>query len=84
MSIKSRVALGFAAVAFTVLAAVPARAAEATKCRLNFTLTEWAVGVKVAHGSGTVRCDNGQMAMVPGRPEAWHPSPSRGSPAART
>jgi hypothetical protein len=63
MSIKSRVALGFIALAFSLLAAVPAKAAE-TKCRLNFTLSEWAVGVKVAHGSGTVTCDNGQMARV--------------------
>lgn len=64
MSIKSRVALGVAALSLSVLAAMPARAAEGTKCRLNFTLTEWAIGVKVAHGSGTVRCDNGQMAKV--------------------
>ncbi|HSS47873.1 MAG TPA: hypothetical protein VLX28_02895 [Thermoanaerobaculia bacterium] len=64
MSIKSRVALGVAALALSVLAAMPARAAEGTKCRLNFTLSEWAVGVKVAHGSGTVTCDNGQRARV--------------------
>ncbi|MFY9822582.1 MAG: hypothetical protein WAM82_14450 [Thermoanaerobaculia bacterium] len=63
MSIKSRVALGFTALVFTLLAAMPARA-EGVKCRLNFTLSEWAVGVKVAHGSGTVTCDNGQMAQV--------------------
>lgn len=63
MSIKSRVALGFTALAFSALAALPARAAE-TKCNLNFTLTSWAVGVKVAHGSGTVTCDNGQTAKV--------------------
>ena len=63
MSIKSRVALGFVALALSILAAVPAGAAE-TKCRLSFTLSEWAVGVKVAHGSGTVTCDNGQVARV--------------------
>ena len=63
MSIKSRVALGFTALAFSVLAALPAHAAE-TKCKLNFTLSSWAVGVKVAHGSGTVTCDNGQRARV--------------------
>ncbi|HEV7510007.1 MAG TPA: hypothetical protein VGS07_34360 [Thermoanaerobaculia bacterium] len=65
MSIKSRVALGFTALAFSLLAALPAGAADGTsKCKLSFTLTEWAVGVKVAHGSGTVTCDNGQMAKV--------------------
>jgi hypothetical protein len=63
MSIQSRVALGFTALAFSVLAALPANAAE-TKCKMNFTLTEWAVGVKVAHGSGMVTCDNGQTAKV--------------------
>ncbi len=63
MSIKSRVALGFTALAFSALTALPARAAE-TKCNLNFTLSSWAVGVKVAHGSGTVTCDNGQTAHV--------------------
>lgn len=65
MSIKSRVALGFTALAFSLLAAVPAGAADGTtKCKLDFTLSSWAVGVKVAHGSGTVTCDNGQMARV--------------------
>lgn len=63
MSIKARVALGFTALAFSALAALPARAAE-TKCKMNFTLSEWAIGVKVAHGSGTVTCDNGQRAKV--------------------
>ena len=63
MSIKSRVALGFTALALSVLAALPASAVE-TKCKLSFTLSEWAVGVKVAHGSGTVTCDNGQRARV--------------------
>ncbi len=64
MSIKSRVALGITALALSLVAVLPAKAAEGTKCRLNFTLTEWAIGVKVAHGSGTVHCDNGQMAKV--------------------
>ncbi|HEX4964090.1 MAG TPA: hypothetical protein VF173_24910 [Thermoanaerobaculia bacterium] len=65
MTMKSRLALGFAALALSLLAALPARAVDGTtKCRLNFTLSEWAIGVKVAHGSGTVTCDNGQSAQV--------------------
>jgi hypothetical protein len=65
MTMKSRVALGFAALVFSLLAALPAHAVkDTTKCEMRFTLTEWAVGVKVAHGSGTVTCDNGQVARV--------------------
>jgi hypothetical protein len=65
MTTKLRVALIFAAIVLTLLVAVPAQAAEGTtSCRLSFSLHEWAVGVKVAHGAGTVTCDNGQMAQV--------------------
>jgi len=65
MTMKSRVALGFAALVLSLFAALPARAINtATKCELRFTLAEWAIGVKVAHGSGTVTCDNGQTARV--------------------
>ncbi len=64
MTTKLRVALIFAVLALTLLLAVPAQAASASSCKLTFSLNEWAVGVKVAHGSGTVTCDNGQMAQV--------------------
>ena len=64
MTTKLRVALIFTVLALTLLLAVPAQAASASSCKLTFSLSEWAVGVKVAHGSGTVTCDNGQMAQV--------------------
>jgi hypothetical protein len=65
MTTKLRVALIFAALALTLLVAMPAQAAKGTtSCKLSFSLSEWAIGIKVAHGSGTVTCDNGQMAQV--------------------
>ncbi|MBP1690053.1 MAG: hypothetical protein H6Q34_626 [Deltaproteobacteria bacterium] len=45
-----------------VTAASPAGAL--TKCDLTFTLEGWSVFYKEAHGSGVVRCDNGQRAAV--------------------
>jgi hypothetical protein len=59
------VAFGFTVLVLSLLLAAPAWAAKSTTtCRLDFTLQEWAVGVKVGHGSGTVTCENGQTAQV--------------------
>jgi hypothetical protein len=63
MTTKLRLALIFAVLALTLLVAGPVQA-QTTTCRLSFSLTEWAVGVKVAHGSGTITCENGQTAQV--------------------
>ena len=63
--LKPRVAFGFAVFVLSLLLTAPAWAAQnTTDCRLDFTLQEWAVGVKVGHGSGTVTCENGQTAQV--------------------
>ena len=35
-----------------------------TQCRMKFTLKGWSAFYKVASGSGTVTCDNGQTAIV--------------------
>ena len=43
----------------------PAHAAEANvKCHLDFSLSGWSLLYKHAEGSGTIRCSNGQHAMV--------------------
>lgn len=49
-------------VGLMVTAASPAVAL--TQCDLTFTLEGWSVFYKEAHGSGVVRCDNGQQAEV--------------------
>jgi hypothetical protein len=51
------------ATAVTTLA-VPAPAAARTSCRMRFTLKGWSAFYKVAHGQGTITCDNGQKASV--------------------
>jgi major membrane immunogen (membrane-anchored lipoprotein) len=48
-----------------VAAAVPLGAAgKTTKCEMKYTLAGWSAFYKVAHGSGTITCDNGQKALV--------------------
>jgi major membrane immunogen (membrane-anchored lipoprotein) len=50
-----------------VLAAIlvaPARAAKTTVCQMTYTLSGWSAFYKVAHGQGTITCDNGQKARV--------------------
>ncbi|HYX24568.1 MAG TPA: hypothetical protein VFC23_10490 [Thermoanaerobaculia bacterium] len=46
-----------------VALAAPARAAT-TKCEMKYTLSGWSAFYKVAHGQGTITCDNGQSAKV--------------------
>lgn len=38
--------------------------AATTKCEMKYTLSGWSAFYKVAHGSGTITCDNGQSAKV--------------------
>jgi hypothetical protein len=47
-----------------LLPAVPAHAAKQTKCDMRYTLREWSIFYKVAHGDGVITCDNGQRAEV--------------------
>jgi hypothetical protein len=52
-------------IAFTaLLLALSLPAIAETKCHMTFTLTGWSAFYKTAHGSGTIRCDNGQHARV--------------------
>jgi hypothetical protein len=46
-----------------VAMAAPA-AAKKTDCRMRYTLAGWSAFYKVAHGQGTITCDNGQKARV--------------------
>jgi hypothetical protein len=46
------------------MAAMAAPAHAATKCEMKYTLSGWSAFYKVAHGSGTITCDNGQSAKV--------------------
>ena len=53
------------ALSLSLLAAAPALAAPATTvCTMDFTLKGWSAFYKVARGSGTISCDNGQKARV--------------------
>ena len=47
-----------------VALAAPAGAARRTDCRMRYTLAGWSAFYKVAHGQGTITCDNGQKARV--------------------
>jgi hypothetical protein len=38
--------------------------AKTTKCEMKYTLAGWSAFYKVAHGQGTITCDNGQTAHV--------------------
>ncbi len=44
--------------------AAPTQAAGTTKCEMKYTLSGWSAFYKVAHGQGTITCDNGQSAKV--------------------
>jgi hypothetical protein len=44
--------------------ALPLGAAKTTKCEMKYTLEGWSAFYKVAHGQGTITCDNGQSARV--------------------
>ncbi len=46
------------------LAAGAPRAWSETTCRMTFNLKGWSAIYKVAHGSGTITCENGQTAAV--------------------
>jgi hypothetical protein len=43
---------------------VPLGAAKTTKCEMKYTLEGWSAFYKVAHGQGTITCDNGETAKV--------------------
>ncbi len=47
-----------------ILAAGAPRATAETNCRMTFDLHGWSAIYKVAHGRGTITCDNGQRAAV--------------------
>jgi hypothetical protein len=62
---RRHIAFGLAGMAFLLVAAAPAAAAEKTTvCTMDFTLKGWSAGYKTAKGAGTISCDNGQTAQV--------------------
>jgi hypothetical protein len=62
---RRHIAFGLAGMAFLLVAAAPAAAAEKTTvCTMDFTLKGWSAGYKTAKGAGTIACDNGQTAEV--------------------
>jgi hypothetical protein len=57
--------LGSVALSLSLLAAAPVLAAQKTTvCEMDFNLKGWSAFYKVAHGTGTITCDNGQRAQV--------------------
>jgi major membrane immunogen (membrane-anchored lipoprotein) len=62
---KTKTALAPLALSLSLLATAPALAAgKTTDCEMDFTLKGWSAFYKVAHGKGTITCDNGQKARV--------------------
>jgi hypothetical protein len=54
----------FSVLALLLLLAWPASAAATTTCRMTYDLRGWSLGLKEATGTGTITCDNGQIADV--------------------
>ena len=54
----------FLMLALAVTLVAPAGAAKTTVCKMKYTLAGWSAFYKVAHGQGTITCDNGQTARV--------------------
>lgn len=54
----------FLMLALAAVLAAPAAAAKTTVCQMTYTLSGWSAFYKVAHGQGTITCDNGQKARV--------------------
>lgn len=48
----------------TILALGAPSARAETNCRMTFHMKGWSAIYKVAHGAGTITCDNGQTAAV--------------------
>jgi hypothetical protein len=60
-----RLVIQLTMVLLVVAIAAPAATAQPlTKCRMSFTLKEWAALYKKADGMGEIVCDNGQRADV--------------------
>jgi hypothetical protein len=66
MNLRSnrKTALAPLALSLALLAAPAAAAAKTTVCQMDFNLKGWSAFYKVAHGAGTITCDNGQKARV--------------------
>jgi hypothetical protein len=62
---RRHIAVGLTGMAFLLLVAAPAAAAERTTvCTMDFTLKGWSAGYQTARGEGTISCDNNQTARV--------------------
>lgn len=53
-----------AVVAMIGVAPAALASGKMTTCKMTYSLQGWSVFYSVAHGSGTIRCDNGQRAKV--------------------
>ena len=54
----------FLMLVLVVALTAPAGAVNTTVCQMTYTLSGWSAFYKVAHGDGTITCDNGQKARV--------------------
>lgn len=61
---NAKTALAPLALSLALLAAPGVAAAKTTVCEMRFNLKGWSAFYKVAHGAGTITCDNGQKADV--------------------
>ncbi len=57
-------ALALAGLAMAATMAPTPAAAAGTVCKMRYSLKGWSAFYKVAHGQGTITCDNGQKATV--------------------
>ena len=57
-------ATGLALVSLLALAPSPARADDALKCSLTFTMKGWSAFYQTAEGRGTIHCSNGRSLHV--------------------
>lgn len=60
----SNLSLSLLTIAAIAVTAPLGAAGKTTKCEMKYTLEGWSAFYKVAHGSGTITCDNGEAAKV--------------------
>jgi hypothetical protein len=59
-----RISILFLLLLASVVTVPVGAAGKTTKCEMKYTLEGWSAFYKVAHGQGTITCDNGQSANV--------------------
>jgi hypothetical protein len=61
---KRRTIFALPILALSLFAFLPSEASATTTCHMDYSLKGWSAFYKVAKGSGTITCDNGQTARV--------------------